>query len=261
MGSRLPSQGPSPCPLHGKLSLNPWLTREVPTCFFLKTCIHTLRVIVILFHLTFYDEHFPRYKRFFKDCVGGLVSSLSCSWTVPFLPLSIGQHGYLNHQYFWDMNRRKAVKVQSCFWLNPQRSFSHSHRPRECPSAPSPTPASSLRFCLFGVFLDIPHGLKNLSSCARDWTWATAVDASSPDRWTARKTPAPHVIFAFCYIKNATCGTSQVVQWPGIHLSVQGTWVRSPVGTKSPHAAEKLVAQELQLLSPWTLAPTHHHSR
>lgn len=35
---------------------------------FSQNCIHALRVIVILFHLTFYDEHFPRYKRFFKDC-------------------------------------------------------------------------------------------------------------------------------------------------------------------------------------------------
>lgn len=131
MGSQLPNQGSSPCPLHGKLRvLTPGSPGRIPRAFS-QNCIYTLRVIFILFHLTFYHEHFPRYKRLFKDRVGGLVSSLSCSWTVPFLSLRVCQHGYLDHQYFWDVNRRKAVKVQSCFWLNPQRSCSHSHRPRE----------------------------------------------------------------------------------------------------------------------------------
>ena len=42
---------------------------------------------------------------------------------------------------------------------------------------------------IFFFFLVVPHGLWDLSSPARDWTWATAVKALSPNHWTTREFP------------------------------------------------------------------------
>ena len=46
---------------------------------------------------------------------------------------------------------------------------------------------SPLKLVFF--FLAMPHGLQHLSSLTRDWTWATAVKAPSPNHWTAREFP------------------------------------------------------------------------
>ena len=47
-------------------------------------------------------------------------------------------------------------------------------------------------FC-FLLFLATWHGLWDLSSLTRDWTWATAVKAPSPNHWTARELPQLYV--------------------------------------------------------------------
>ena len=45
-----------------------------------------------------------------------------------------------------------------------------------------------IRFFKFYFFATL-HGLWDLSSLTRDWTWAPAVRAPSPNHWTAKKFP------------------------------------------------------------------------
>ena len=58
--------------------------------------------------------------------------------------------------------------------------------------------SSCLWSCCHGVFVCLSVfatlcGLQDISSLARDWTWATTVKASSPHHWTAREFPHFHV--------------------------------------------------------------------
>ena len=48
----------------------------------------------------------------------------------------------------------------------------------------------SLHFFIF-YFLAVPCCLRDLSSPTRDWPWATAVKALSPNHWTTRAFPVP----------------------------------------------------------------------
>ena len=44
-------------------------------------------------------------------------------------------------------------------------------------------------FKILFIFWAAPHSLWDLSSPTRDWTWATAVKAPSPNHWTAGEFP------------------------------------------------------------------------
>ena len=47
----------------------------------------------------------------------------------------------------------------------------------------------SISVFYFILFLAALHGLQDLSSPTRDWTWALAVKVPSPNHWTAREFP------------------------------------------------------------------------
>ena len=52
---------------------------------------------------------------------------------------------------------------------------------------------------LFSFFFLAACGRWDLSSLTRNWTWATAVKALSPNHWTARKFPGIFFFFTYQY--------------------------------------------------------------
>ena len=54
---------------------------------------------------------------------------------------------------------------------------------------------------IFSLFWAILHGLWDLSSLTRDWTWATAVKVSNPNHWSAREFPC---LFHFSHSDGST---------------------------------------------------------
>ena len=118
-------------------------------------------------------------------------------------PAGIGREGY---QWGKDISFPRSLHAESWNWschlqacLSQQRSLSTA-----VVTSPSLLPLNfpillSLSFFFFFLILATLHSVWDIRSQTRDWPMPTAVEAQSPNNWTAREWPSsPFVTSGYC---------------------------------------------------------------